>query len=45
MQDACLYGHGFDPIELVFGLFAISGGDQIALLLTHRHMDKNLAKI
>src|SRR6266568_235269 len=25
MQDASLYGHGLDPIELIFGLFAIPG--------------------
>src|SRR5436309_5207823 len=29
MQDASLYGHGLDPIELIFGLFAIPGRDQM----------------
>src|SRR6266571_2930654 len=29
MQDASLYVHGLDPIELIFGLFAIPGRDQM----------------
>ena len=29
IQDASLYGHGLDPIELIFGLFAIPGRDQM----------------
>jgi hypothetical protein len=29
MQDASLYGHGLDPIELIFGLFAMLGGGML----------------